>query len=143
MIDEFVHEATSCAMDRFDGAGTWPDAVCRAMRAFVEHLVDSRALLRLAFIDLFEVGPGIVGRLTRSIEGFTELLTETGPEPRRGPIIAREAVTGAIWAVIATYVSGNRLSRLPTLVDQLTFIALAPYIGPRAAVEAIRAGVKP
>jgi hypothetical protein len=109
------------------------------MRAFVAYLVAHQALLRIAFIDLFEVGPGIIGRLTRSIEAFTEFLVEAGPSPRRGPILAREAVTGAIWAVIATYVAGDRLSRLPCLVDQLTFIVLAPYIGPKAAVEAIQA----
>jgi AcrR family transcriptional regulator len=139
VLDEFVREALSSAREPFEQGPSWAQAVDGAMRAFVAYLVAHQALLRIAFIDLFDVGPGIIGRLTRSIEAFTEFLVEAGPSPRRGPILAREAVTGAIWAVIATYVAGDRLSRLPCLVDQLTFIVLAPYVGPKAAVEAIQA----
>jgi AcrR family transcriptional regulator len=138
VLDEFVREALVAARGPLEGGPSWPHAVDRAMRAFVEHLVAHQALLRIAFVDLFELGPGIVGRLTRSIEAFTELLTEGGPAPRRGPMLAREAVTGAIWAVIATYVVGERPSRLPWLADQLTFFVLAPYIGAKAAIEAIQ-----
>ena len=57
----------------------------------------------------------------------------------RGPLVAQEAVTGAMWGVISSLVANNRLSRLPALVDHLAFIVLAPYVGPRAAVEAIAA----
>ncbi len=138
VLDEFVRDALCSVRGPLEDAPSWPQAVGRAMGAFVEYLVGHRALLRIAFIDLFEVGPGIVGRLTSSIEDFTELLTEAAPAPRRGPVLAREAVTGAIWAVIASFLaSGHRLSRLPCLVDQLTFIVLAPYIGAKAAVGAI------
>ncbi len=77
--------------------------------------------------------------MTRSVADFTAMLTEQAPKPVRGPRIAQEAVTGAVWGVISTFVSNNRLSRLPSLVDHLTFTVLAPYVGPRAAVEALAA----
>ncbi len=105
----------------------------------VEYLVAHEALLRIAFIDLFEVGPGMVGRLTRPVESFTKLLTNNGPAPRRGPEVAHEAITGALWSIISAYVAAGRVVRLPCLVDHLTFTVLAPYIGPKAAVEAIQA----
>jgi hypothetical protein len=113
------------------------------MGAFVEYLVAHQALMRIAFIDLFEVGPGMIGRMTRSIDGFTKLLTEAGPVPLRGPAVACEAVTGALWGIIGSYVANNRLSRLPSLVDQLTFTVLAPYVGPKVAVETIQAARRP
>ena len=50
-------------------------------------------------------GPRMVGRMTRSVEGFTKLLTDSGPEPRRGPVVAPEAITGALWAIISGYVA--------------------------------------
>jgi hypothetical protein len=105
--------------------------------------VAHQALLRIAFIDLFEVGPGMIGRMTRSVEGFTKLLTESAPVPQRGPNVALEAVTGALWGIIGSYVANNRLSRLPSLVDQLAFTVLAPYIGPKAAVETLQAARRP
>ena len=57
--------------------------------------------------------------------------------------MALEAVTGALWAIISGYVAGGRLSRLPCLVDHLTFTVLAPYVGPKAAVESIHAARRP
>lgn len=143
VLDEFVAEALDAVRGSFDSAATWPEGVYRAMAAFVDYLVAHQALLRIAFIDLFEVGPGIIGRMTRSVEGFTKLVTDGGPAPRRGPEVAQEAVTGALWAIISSYVSNDRLVRLPCLVDHLTFIVLAPYTGPKAAVEAIQAARKP
>ncbi len=139
VLDEFVKEALDSVRPSLEEAGYWPEGVYRAIAAFVDYLVAHQALLRIAFIDLFEVGPGMIGRLTRSVEDFTKMLTECGPEPIRGPQIAQEAVTGAVWGIIGSYVANDKLNRLPSLVDQLAFTILAPYIGPRGAVEAIAA----
>ncbi len=143
VLDEFVREALDSVRGSFDSSASWPEAVYRAMVAFIEYLVAHEALLRIAFIDLFDVGPSMVGRLTRSVESFTKLLTEQGPPPRRGPEVALEAVSGALWAIISSYVANGRLSRLPCLVDHLTFTVLAPYVGPKAAIETIQAARKP
>ena len=143
VLDEFVQEALESVKPSMESAGSWPEAVYAAMAAFVEYLVAHQALLRIAFINLFEVGPGMIGRMTRSVEGFTKLLTETGPEPQRGPAVALEAVTGGVWGIIGTYVANDRLSRLPSLVDQLAFTVLAPYVGAKTAIETIAAARKP
>jgi AcrR family transcriptional regulator len=147
VLDEFVKEALDSVKGPLQSASSWPEAVYRAMSAFVEYLVSHQALIRMAFVDVFEVGPAMIGRMTRSIEELTRLLTETGPVPgpvpRRGPMVAREAVTGGLWAIISSYVANDRVARLPSLVDQLSFVVLAPYIGPKQAVEAIQAARKP
>ncbi len=143
VLDEFVREALDAVKGSFEDAPSWEAGVYRAVTAFVEYLVGHEALLRLAFIDLFEVGPAMVGRMTRSVEGFTKLIVAQGPAPRRGPEVAMEAITGALWAIISSYVGSRRLQRLPSAVDHLTFTVLAPYLGPKAAVEAIQAERKP
>ncbi|HTQ45049.1 MAG TPA: TetR/AcrR family transcriptional regulator, partial [Polyangiaceae bacterium] len=137
VLDEFVAETLAAVRPALDDAASWEEAACRATDAFVAHLVAHEALLRLAFIDLFEVGPAMIGRMTRSVADFTAMLTEGAPSPARGPRIAQEAVTGALWGVISTFVSNNRLSRLPALVDHLSFTLLAPYVGARRALEAL------
>ena len=60
--------------------------VCRAIEAFVAHLIAHQALLRIAFIDLFEVGPAMIGRMTRSVADFTACSPS-----RRPPAAARAA----------------------------------------------------
>jgi AcrR family transcriptional regulator len=143
VLDEFVGEALDAVRPSFEEGANWPEGIYRAMVAFVEYLVAHEALLRIAFIDVFDVGPGMIGRMMRTVEGVTKMLTEHGPEPRRGPEVACEAIAGAMWAIISGYVSNGRVKRLPCLVDHLTFTVLAPYVGPRAAIEAIQASRKP
>lgn len=142
VLDEFVKEALEAVQPAMERAENWEESVYFTMAAFVDHLVAHQALLRIAFIDLFEVGPGMIGRMTRSVGEFTKMLTEHGPEANRGPQIAQEAVTGALWGIISTYVANNRLPRLPSLVDHLAFTVLAPYVGARGAIEAIAAAHK-
>jgi AcrR family transcriptional regulator len=143
VLDEFVAEAMQAVRAAIDRASSWPEAVHLAVRALIEYFASHEALSRLAFIDIFDVGPGMIGRLTRSIEDFTKLLDDLGPEAHRGPLVAREAVTGAIWGIVSSYTAHDRVRQLPRLVDQLTFIVLAPYIGPKPAIEAIEAARKP
>ncbi|HEX7609502.1 MAG TPA: TetR/AcrR family transcriptional regulator [Solirubrobacteraceae bacterium] len=137
VLDEIVGEAREAVGRSIEHAGSWPEAVHRAMAELVGYLVTHEALLRIAFVDVFEVGPAMIARMTRAIEAVTDLLAAEGPRPLRGPAIASEAVTGAVWGIISGHVSGGRLARLPALVDHLTFIVLAPYLGPRPAVKAI------
>ncbi len=142
VLDEFVREAMQAVHDAVDGAPSWPEAVHLAVGALIEYFAAHQALSKLAFIDIFEVGPGMIGRMTRSIEDFTKLLDDLGPEARRGPLIAREAVTGAIWGIVSSYTANDRVRQLPRLVDQITFIVLAPYIGAKPAMETIEAARK-
>lgn len=143
VLDEFVAEAMESVKRAIASASSWPEAVHLAVGALIEYFAAHEALSRMAFIDIFDVGPGMIGRMTRSIEDFTKLLDDLGPEARRGPLVAREAVTGAIWGIVSSYTANDRVRQLPRLVDQLTFIVLAPYIGPRPAMETIEAARKP
>jgi AcrR family transcriptional regulator len=143
VLDESVREALDSVRPSFESANSWHEAVYAAMTAFVEYLVAHEALLRIAFIEVFEVGPAMVGRMTRSVESFTKLLTDNGPGPRRGPMMAPEAITGALWSIVSSHVAARRVSRLPCAVDHLTFTVLAPYLGPKAAIEAIQSCRKP
>lgn len=138
LLDEFLRETLAEVQPSCAGADTWSEGVYRAIVAFVEYLVAHEALTRIVFVDIFELGPVAVGRIMRPVEGFIEFLAERGPESRRGPRVAREAITGAVWTLISNYVASGRSSRLPLLVDHLAFIVLAPYVGPTSAVECIQ-----
>lgn len=132
-IDDFFAETLEATRARTPSRGAWPAEVRHAMRCYVEHLAAHRALLRLAFVDLFDAGPAIVSQLTKSIEQLVAWLTDAGPAPRRAPLVVREAITGAIWATIFSCAAADRVAELAALADHLSFILLAPYIGPAAA----------
>jgi len=143
LLDEFVAEAMDAVRIAVARADDWPQAVHLGVRELVEYFAAHEALSRMAFIDIFDVGPGMIGRMTRSIEDFTKLLDELGPAPRRGPLVAREAITGAIWGIVSSYSAHDRVRQLPRLVDQLSFVVLAPYIGAKQAIATIEATRRP
>jgi AcrR family transcriptional regulator len=137
VVDEFASEALGAVEEAIEPISSWSDAVPVAVSSFIEHIVSHPALLRMAFIDLFEVGPGMIGRMTKSIDRFTGMLADSGPAPRRAPEIASEAITGAVWDIISAYSSAERMRYLPCLSDHIAFVVLAPYTGPKVAIEAI------
>jgi AcrR family transcriptional regulator len=137
VVDEFASEALQAVEATISPISSWADAVPVAVSAFIEHIVSHPALLRMAFIDLFEVGPGMIGRMTKSIDRFTGMLADSGPAPRRAPEIASEAITGAVWDIISAYSSAERMRYLPCLSDHISFVVLAPYVGPKVAIDTI------
>jgi len=139
VLDEIVGEARRAVERSIDDSASWPEAVWRAMAAFVGYLIAHEPLLRMAFVEVFEVGPAMIGRLTRSIDAVTSPLAEHAPAPRHGGPITADAITGATWGIIASHVGYGGLARLPGLVDHLSFVVLAPYVGGKAAVREIEA----
>ncbi len=137
VLEEFTREAIETAATAAEGAGSWPEAVYHGVRALVAYFVAHPGLMRMGFIDLFDIGPALIDRLGDMLETLAQQLQANAPEARRGPALAAEAVTGAMWAVLASYAVRDRLRYMPCLADHLTFIVLAPYIGPKAAMETI------
>jgi AcrR family transcriptional regulator len=138
LLDVIAEDALASVRERIGDAG-WPESVNLGVSAFVDYLVSHEALTRIAFVESFSVGPGIVDRLTGIVDELTRLLTESGPRPGRGPLIAKDAVAGALWGIISSCVLGNRVDQLPRVAEHLSFFVLAPYIGAEAAVESIEA----
>lgn len=134
-LEAFIHETRELVHSEAQRGISSPTEIHLAINTFLAHLASHQALVRLAFVDLFDVGPAMIGQISRSAEELTKLLTDASPIPSRGPLVAREAITGAIWASIFTYAANNHVSRLSGLADQLTFVMLAPYIGAKAAIE--------
>jgi AcrR family transcriptional regulator len=137
VLDEFANETIETVSAAAARASSWPEAVYLGVGAAVEYFVAHPGLVRMAFIDLFDVGPRMVDRLNATLDRFVRLLAEGAPDPRRAPMLAAEAVTGGLWTVLSGYAMRNRLRYLPCLVDHLAFLVLAPYLGPKPAIEAI------
>ncbi len=139
VVDEFAAEAHDAVRRATRNDTEWPAAVHKGVEALIGYCAAHPGLVKLSFIDLLDAGNGMVERVTGVLDGFIKVMTERIPEPQRAPSVAAEAIMGAIWAILSSYAPHDRLRYLPCLVDHLTFLILAPYIGPRPAVEAIEA----
>ena len=84
VLDGFIAGALQAVRMSFAGSLSWPQAVHKAIDAFVGYLLTHRPLLRLAFVEPFQGGPAMIGRMMRSMEALAELLTADGPPPAAG-----------------------------------------------------------
>jgi AcrR family transcriptional regulator len=136
LLEEIGADAMRC-VEQAAGPVPWPDSVRVGMDAFLDYLCEHELLARLAFVEAFQLGPAAIARLTGPVAGLVGILTKAAPAPARGPLIAEQALTGALWGVVSSYPLRSRRSRLEWLLDQLTLLVLAPYVGPDAAVVVI------
>jgi AcrR family transcriptional regulator len=139
VVDEFVDETIEMVAAAAARGSNWPEAAYLGVKAGVDHFVAHPGLTRMAFVDLFDVGPMVTECIGRSLGKLAEMLQENAPEPRRAPLLAHEAVIGAMWAIISSYAVRKRVKYLPSLTDHLAFLVLAPYMGPKLAGQTIDA----
>lgn len=137
VVEGFSGELRTTVAQAAGKGSSWTEGVRLGMAAYIDCIARHPGISRLAFVELFGVGPGMAGHMTAVSEAFTGFLSDTGATPQRAPTVALEALTGAIWSVVGSSVASGRLRHLPAALDHLTFTVLAPYTGPRAAIEAI------
>ena len=95
--------------------------VHRGIVALMRHIADDPVLVRVAFVEVFALGPRGVQRRERLLGQFTELLAKSLPAGARGDL-ELEASVGAIWGIVhqaghprrrEAAAGARRLRRLP------------------------------
>jgi len=117
----------------------WPGSICRALAALCDLLASDERLATLTFVEIFASGPAGVRCRARLLAEIAAGLRASPPAGQRPTAVAAEASLGAIWGLAYEQIADGRAKRMPEIAGTLAFIALAPAIGAKAAVEEIRA----
>jgi AcrR family transcriptional regulator len=137
VVDAFFEESVGVVRAAAARGSNWEEAAYFGVKAAVEHFAAHPGLVKMAFVDIFEVGPAVTESIGGTLSRLSTLLRENAPEPARAPLLAHEAILGGVWAVIGSYAVRKRVKYLPSLIDHLAFIVLAPYVGPKVAAQTI------
>ncbi len=119
------------------GTTAWPQAVHRALASVLGQLARDRVLARLA-VTVAAAPPPLAGTAEHLLRGFSELLAKPVPRELLPPDAVLDALTGAVWGLVARHIRHRPAHRLPELTAQATYLVLAPVLGARPAVAAIR-----
>jgi AcrR family transcriptional regulator len=127
---QHVMEVTAAAF--FSGA-TWPERHWEAGRAFTQFLERNPLVARVGFVEAYAVGPGAAQRLEDSQAAFAMFMQEgyqyVAPDAAPSRVVL-EAVIAAIFEVVYDRARDSGEPRLPEMLPHLTFLVLAPFIGP-------------
>lgn len=128
----------AAARAAYRGAPAWPSGVCRAVDAICGEIAADPVLARLLFFEFLEPGREALGWRVSLAARFAAALQGSAPPRLRPSELDAEASVAAAWGVMCEYGTTGRAQRLPQVADLLAYIALAPVLGPEAAVEAVR-----
>jgi AcrR family transcriptional regulator len=141
---EAVGRASRDAIGRAtDAAGVgrrWEQWTCRFIAALCAEAATDRARARLVFLGIFATGTkGLLTR-ERTIETAARALRLTA-SPGGGPsAVAAEASIAACWHLAASDIASGRVAELPSIAPLISYVLLAPALGPRVAATEITAG---
>jgi AcrR family transcriptional regulator len=138
-LDRLGLEALVCTARASQSSDNRLAGVHRGMTALMRHIATNPVLVRIAFVEIFAVGPAGVQRREQLLGQFTGLLAASLQRSRAPSDLVVEASAGAIWGIVHHYVTRGEAHLLPALAGYATYLALAPVIGGEAAVRLILA----
>ncbi len=117
-----------------EGTDGLAQALRQALSATLTQVAEDPMLAKVAFIEVLYAGPAGVEHCTTLLRRFADLLLSRVPGSHKLSPLAADATVGAIWGVIHDRVVRGQAQTLPQLSAHVTYLALAPLIGPKDAV---------
>lgn len=138
--DALVERVFATIVAECDGEQPWLSRVRRGLATLVEIFALDPEVARTAIIEVAAAGPEARQRHSDALERFVRYLDdgrELYPDaelPEHISVMAAGAVSGLIFDELIA----GRGAELPSLLPDLLFAMLVPFIGPAAATQEMR-----
>lgn len=119
------------------GAPNWRTGVRNAIGALLEFLASEPYFTRMAFVDAPLAGPKMARRVHEQASAYARLMLDGAPQRRRPPAITPEATIQGIFELAFHQAAKDRVPELSALSRDVTYLALAPYLGVTNAAELV------
>jgi AcrR family transcriptional regulator len=115
----------------------WPHSIRAGMHSLLDYLASEPSFARMGMVEVLAGGPAALAQRDQSLQGFSVLLTvgRGYSSTHEVPKIAPEVISGGILEVLYFEISNGRIAQLPSLLPELTYIALTPFIGTKQAAK--------
>jgi AcrR family transcriptional regulator len=129
----------ACAAAYFMGQ-TWPERVWLALQVLVLAVAANPGLTHLRVLECYAAGTAAIEQ-TEQLKRAAVIFLQEGftvrPGAARLPRLAAHAITGAVFESFYGQASRGELAELPRQLPLLTYLATAPFIGPKRAIAAV------
>jgi AcrR family transcriptional regulator len=132
--------ALGATLGSFQAASDWPAAIHASLWTLLELIAAAPELARLAFVEIGATGASGRERAWERLESFGALLDPgfalvADPPPR----VVGDMIAAGVWGVIEAHVTRGASEELRALTPQLSYFALAPFVG-RSEASRIASG---
>jgi len=130
---------TTASAAFFTGRG-WPQQVWNGLGALFGYIAGLPDLAHLMLIEPYAAGHAALDRVIdtmRTLSLFLEEGYHRGPRAERLPRTCSDAIAGAIHELLYHAAQNDQVAELRELLPQAVYVALAPFLGPVKAREAV------
>jgi AcrR family transcriptional regulator len=138
-IDELIGEAECMVLRRVSGPEPWPERVWLGLETLLWLLAEHPEGARVAMVECLSAGEAAAERYRSALRIFVPLLEEgraLAAYPEHLPPQTSEAVVGGIASILHRRVLEGSTSELPSLLSDLVYFTLMPYLGHHRAITA-------
>lgn len=136
-VDFCIEELRQTARRAHQPGDPPPEAVRMATIAILEAMAARPAVAQLLCADASSVEPATVERYRQLVIPALEALWDEAGIPRRSSLDPRLAF-GRAQLLIFNQIAAGRSSRLPDLLPEIVYLAIAPFAGHEAALAQVR-----
>jgi len=140
-LDALVSRLQASVQEQFQKTGPWPERVRLGLKALLGALASDPEAARVGMVECLSAGHFAGERYREILSAFVPLLEEGrrhAAYPEHLPPQTSEAVVGGIASILHRRVLEERTPELLTLLEDLTYFALVPYMGHHRAIVAAR-----
>jgi AcrR family transcriptional regulator len=137
-VDQRADQALEQAGRAQIGGRTWAGGIYRAIVALSDRIASDAILAGICLVDDFSPGSTGSRRRKQLMAAVAAQLVEGVPVDKRPNGLVTEASVGAVWELFHRYVVRAPAPHRPQVAATLSYMALAPAIGPSATLAAIR-----
>jgi AcrR family transcriptional regulator len=126
------------SLKAYAAAPNWRAAVHAGLAAELRFLAERPALARIGFLEGYAAGSELHELRETELQLFTGALAPGYRETRRSvPLhaVVSEAIAGGIYQLMRECILQDGPERLPDLSSEVTYAALAPFTGAKAAAS--------
>ncbi len=138
-----LEEQTRSALDEIKQAyleaDCWARGVHLAIVCTCARLARDPTLVRLGFSEVLMPGAESLPWRTGFFSHLDSLLRVGAPVDQRPTMVAAEASIGGLMSLLYHYSAAGQAQRLPAIAGALSYLVLAPAIGPEEAAAVIAA----
>jgi AcrR family transcriptional regulator len=114
----------------------WPTAVCQAIDRLTAGLVANPASTLMLATKTLDTGMRVIEETVAMANAVNMLLTEGAPR-RPYARLTQQWIAGALAHMLHSEIAAGRWHRLDSLAEYMSYIVLAPYLGPEQATRTI------
>jgi AcrR family transcriptional regulator len=140
--DEASKQLLTQVYSAYDAADGMVARVRDSLSTFLSFIAEEPAFADMCIVEVMAAGPTAIERRNRTMAAFSEMIEKAAaaelPASKLPPALTAETLVGGIYEVVYSRVLNGRGEELPSLLPDLLFSVLLPYVGQETATSLLQ-----